>query len=136
MLFSLALAASALAQSLYVLDWTEGDLNGDGVPERVLLVSPDSSDPAHPRSRKQLLVMEYHQKSYRQVFQKNIEAGFFCKTFKQRLSSAQADFWGLHFVGPELGQNPRVKVVFTPGSGEFFTLVHDGKSYQIESSGD
>jgi hypothetical protein len=134
--FFLALLAGALAQPLFVLDWVEGDLNGDGVPERVMLVSPDSSDPAHPRSRKQLLVMAYHKQSYRQVFHKNLEAGFFCKSFKEKLTQPQADFWGLHFLGPHLGLPPRVKVVFTPGSGEFFTLVHDGSHYQIESSGD
>lgn len=135
-LLFLSLTLSASAQNLFLLDWAEGDLTGDGIPERVFLVSTQSSDAANPRSKKQLLVMEYHNQTYRQAFQKTIEAPFFCKSTLQRLNSADADFWGLHYLPPNQGQQARIKVTFTPGSGEFFTLLHDGQRYRTESSGD
>lgn len=135
-LLFVCLTLTASAQNTFLLDWAEGDLNGDGVPERVFLVSPQSSDPANPRSKKQLLVMEYHNQAYRQVFQKSIEAPFFCKTPLLRLNSAYADFWGLQYLPPNEGKAARIKVTFTPGSGEFFTLIHDGQRYRAESSGD
>lgn len=135
-LLFLCLTVSASAQNFFILDWAEGDLTGDGVPERVYLVSSQSSDPAHPSSKKQLLVMEYHKQAYRQVFQKSVQAPFFCKSDMQRLNSAYADVWGLQFLPPNEGQPARFKVTFTPGSGEFFTLLHDGQRYRTESSGD
>ena len=80
--------------------------------------------------------MEYHNQAYRQVFKKSVEASFFCKSTLQRLNSAYADFWGLQYLAPNEGKSARIKVTFTPGSGEFFLLIHDGDQYRIESSGD
>ena len=136
MLFFLCLTLSASAQNFFLLDWAEGDLTGDGVPERVFLVSPQSSDPNHASSKKQLLVMEYHKQAYRKVFQQSVDVPFFCKSNMQRLSSAYADHWGLQFLPPNEGQSARFKVIITPGSGEFFTLFHDGQRYRVEGSGD
>jgi len=101
-LLFLCLTFTASAQNLFILDWAEGELTGDGVPERVFLVSSQSSDPANSRSKKQILVMEYHNQAYRQVFQKSVEAPFFCKTTPQRLNSAYADFWGRLAPGSSL----------------------------------
>jgi hypothetical protein len=80
--------------------------------------------------------MEYSQKGYRKVFSMPIRSGFFCKTSMDRLTSAHADFWGLRYLPPAQGEPARMKLTFTPGSGEFFTLVHDGTKYRTESSGD
>ena len=131
-----SLLVVASAQNYFVLSRAEGDLNSDGVPERVFVVSPQSPDPTNSRSEKLLLVMEYHQKSYRKAFSMPIKIGFFCKTTMAHLTSAYADYWGLSYLPPAQGQPARMKLVFTPGSGEFCTLVHDGAKYRIEGSGD
>lgn len=131
-----SLASIALSQSLYVLAWTEGDLNSDGVPERVFIVSPHSSDPANQKSSKFLVVMEYHNHLYQEAFQMPIKAGFLCRTTTDHMSAPVADIWGLHYLPPAGGEQARVKVTFTPGSGEFFFLLHDGQGYRVQSSGD
>lgn len=132
----LVLSMSAMAQNYFLLSWAEGDLNSDGVPERVFLVSTQSADPSNARSEKLLLLMEYHQNGYRKAFSMPIRSGFFCKTPQLRLTSASADFWGLQYLAPAQGKPARFKVTFTPGSGEFFTIIHDGTTYRSESSGD
>ncbi len=132
----LCITLSAWAQNLFVLSWAEGDLNSDGVPERVFLTSSQSSDPANARSEKQLLVMEYRDQRYQKAFQMPIRGNFWCKSPALRLTSPVADFWGLQYLPPALGEPARVKLTFTPGSGEFLTIVHDGSTYRSQSSGD
>ena len=130
------LTCAAFGQRFFVLSWAEGDLNSDGVPERVFVVSPQSPDPTNARSEKLLVVMEYRKKVYRKAFSVPIRSGFFCKSSTDRLASPHADFWGVRYLPPTEGKPARMKVTFTPGSGDFFTVVHDGTKYRTEDSGD
>ena len=136
-MFCLGLTVQAHAQTGFLLSWTEGDLNGDRVPERVLLVSPDSADPTNVKSRKKLVVLQRKGERYQSVFEWPIANGVvFTTKASERLLSPFADFWGLSYRPAKPGYKPSARLCFTPGSGEFVNLVFDGKKYQIQGSGD
>ena len=133
----LLLAVPSLAQNLYLLSWAEGDLDGDGVPERVVLVSPDSADPTNAKSRKTMLLLRYQDGKYQQALKWPIQGpvGFQVKLFDRHLSP-QADFWGLSYHPPTAGRDPFFKLTFSPGSGEFVQVVSSPTGFQVQGSGD
>lgn len=124
-------------QNLYLLSWAEGDLDGDGVPERAVLVSPDSADPTNAKTRKMLLVLRYRDGKYQQALKWPIQGpvGFYAKLHDRHLGP-KADFWGLSFHPPVGGRDPSFKLTFSPGSGEFVEVVSDGKGLHVKGSGD
>lgn len=131
------LAGPIRAQNHYLLSWSEGDLDGDGVPERVLLVSPESADPGHSESRKFLMVMQYRDGRYEKVLTWPVPPPVAFQTrLWERHTDPRADFWGLSFHPAELGRDPYFRLTFTPGSGEFVQVIwRDGRPL-VEGSGD
>jgi hypothetical protein len=136
-LFSLGLGLVGRADHLHLLSWVEGDLDEDRVPERVLLVSPDSADPTQAKSRKKLLVLQRKGQQYRKVYEWSVTDGVpFQTKVDSRMFDGWADFWGLSYHRKTASRSARVKLCFTPGGGEFVDLMHDQKGFFVVGSGD
>lgn len=128
----LLLTLAAAAQDVYVLNWLEADLDGDKVPERVLVVSADSPDP-NAKARKELRVMKRKGGKMVTVHKMPLnDASFTSKMGMWQLEEPATKLWGLNYEAA----TKRVLVCFTPNSGEFFWLKWNGKAYVTESSGD
>ena len=140
MLLSLATCLICLASpvhaqgELFILDSAQADLDGDRVPERILLLSPDSPDPSHRKSKKELRILKQKGDRYQTVYTMPIRSGFATKTMPWQFEDTASKLWGLQI---EAGKpRARLWVVFATSSGDFFRLVFDGKTYHVESSGD
>jgi len=128
----LALTLTAVAQDVYVLNWLQVDLDGDKVPERVLVVSPDSPDP-NAKARKELRVMKRKGGQFVTVHKMSLDdASFNSKMGAWQLEEPATQLWGLNWDAKKRA----LLVCFTPNSGEFFWLRWNGKAYVTESSGD
>lgn len=128
----LALTLAAAAQDVYVLNWLEADLDGDKVPERVLVVSSESPDP-NAKARKELRVMKRKGGKLVTVHKLPLDdSSFNTKMGSWQLEEPATKMWGLNYET----KGRRVLVCFTPNSGEFFWLFWNGKAYVTESSGD
>jgi hypothetical protein len=130
------LFGQALAQDHFLLSWAEGDLDGDGVPERAVLVSPDSSDPGSTSSRKYLVVLRHRDGRYEKALTWPMESVSFYTRLRERHLGPQADFWGLSFHPPIEGRDASFKLTFTPGSGEFVQVVSREGDFLVTGSGD
>lgn len=133
-LLLLVLTATAVAQPVYVLDSLDADLDGDGTLERAVIVSSTSPDPSHRTSKKELRIMKKKKELYTTIYKMPIEAGFNTDLEGWQLESPEVLLWGLNLRKSK--PYNALTVVFTSNSGEFFDLVWNGKTYQIQSSGD
>lgn len=129
-------AGQALAQDHFLLSWAEGDLDGDGVPERAVLVSPDSPDPASPDSRKYLVVLRHREGRYEKALTWPMESVAFYTRLHERHLGPRPDFWGLSFHPPVEGGQASFTLTFTPGSGEFVQVVSHDSGFVVTGSGD
>lgn len=132
-LFLFALTATAVAQPVHVLDTLEADLDGDGTLERALIVSSTSADPG-ASSKKELRIMKKKNDLYTTLYTMPLDAPFSTDVDAWQIESPDTLFWGLNLRKAK--PYNVLAVVFTPNSGEFFELVWNGKTYQVESSGD
>ena len=132
----LLLSAPSWAQDVSVLSWAEGDLDGDRVAERILIVSPDSPNPTDVKSRKELRILKRKGDRYVQVYKMPIQAAFSQKVSAWQYEEPGTKLWGLNYEPAAGGRKAAVMVCFTPSSGEYFRLVFDGKTYRVQPSGD
>lgn len=109
-------AGQALAQDHFLLSWAEGDLDGDGVTERAVLVSPDSPNPGSSDSHKYLVVLRYREGRYEKALTRPMESLAFYTRLHERHLDPQPDFWGLSFHPPVEGRPASFRRISEDGS--------------------
>ena len=133
----LGLTLSAVAQEFYVLDWVEGDLDGDRVPERVVVLSTDSADPGNVESKKELWVLKRKGDKFVPIKRMPLNnARFHQKMHEWQIKEPLTKLWGLNYLPAIKAGKASIIVCFAPNSGEYFRLIFNGKSYVVEDAGD
>lgn len=122
------LVASAWAEP-HVVSWTQGDLDGDGKPERAVIVCNDTADPG-PMVRRELRIYKRRGAQFKQVYRLPIDDGFTTQMAPFQLEDPDTLPWGLNLVRRKL------YVVFAPNSGHLLIVRWNGKGYEIETTGD
>jgi len=127
LLFLVTLPCSADSDA-YVLYSLDSDIDGDKVPERMIILSEESSDPAHMGPKK-LQIMKRERDEYKTVYTDQFEAGFYTKLAPFQWQGADNAMAGLAVRKFSGEKYPAVWVVFTPNSSDFLSYSYDGREF-------
>ena len=127
LLFLLALPSGA-DDSAYVLYSLDADIDGDRTPERMVVLSYESSDPAH-QGKKKLLIMKRSGDLYKTVYSDQFDGGFYTKLDPFQWQGADNAMAGVSLRKFSDQKYATVWVVFTPNSSDFLSYTYDGKTF-------
>ena len=128
--FLLLLILPAIADdSAYVLYSLDADIDGDRAPDRLVILSYESSDPAH-QGNKKLLIMKRRGDVFQTVFSDSFEGSFYTKVAPFQWQDADNAMAGLNIRKFSEQKYAGVWVVFTPNSSDFLSYSYDGKTFR------
>ena len=128
LLLLLTLPSSA-DDSAYVLYSLDADIDGDRTPERMVILSQESSDPAH-QGNKKLLIMKRSGDVYQTIFTDQFDGAFYTKLAPFQWQGAENAMAGVTLRKFSEQKYPTVWVVFTPNSSDFLSYSYDGKTFR------
>lgn len=123
---ALPLQADNTAFVIYSLDT---DMDGDGTPERLLVLSHQSPDPSKAGPKK-FLVMKKNGETYKTVYRDSFDASFYTKLVPFQWEGVDNAMPGISTRRFEGQKYPAIWVVFTPSSSDFLSYTFNGTSYK------